>query len=327
VPASVTNVVAISAGSTHTLALKADGTVVAWGISDGGDMTPPPGLSNVVAVATEGWHNLALRADGTVVAWGSNLYGQTIVPAWLTDVVAIAAGFENSLALGRNGLLVAWGNRAYVTNLPPSLVNPVAIASGDFQTLTLASVNLPPIAFSGHGTGVENRDLVLSMSGWDANGDMLKFRNVSLPAKGALYQFTGIGRGNLISSTNTVVADPLGRVIFAPGPDSFGVPYASFSYVSNDGEYDSMPVALTINVIAPPLIQTAGFASALGPGFVLGFAGISNITYQVQGSSDLKNWSVLGYASQPFPGQFTYSDPSAIYSHQRFYRISVVKPP
>jgi hypothetical protein len=79
----------------------------------------------------------------------------------------------------------------------------VAIASGDFQTLTLASVNLPPIAFSGHGTGVENRDLVLSMSDWDSNGDMLKFRNVSLPAQGALYQFTGIGRGNLISSPNT----------------------------------------------------------------------------------------------------------------------------
>jgi hypothetical protein len=326
VPANVTNVVAIAAGSTHTLALKADGTVVAWGTSVGGDMTPPQGLSNVVAIATEGWHNLALRANGTVVAWGSTQFGQSAVPSLLNNVVAIADGFEHCLALEGNGVLVAWGTSAYVTNLPTLPVNPVAIASGDFLSVVIAPVNLPPVAFSTHATGLANNDLVVSMNGWDPNGDALNFRNASLPANGALYQFTTNGRGMSISGTNTLITDPLGRVIFAPAPDSFGVPYASFSYVSDDGEYESMPVVLTLNVITRPAIQSAGFSSGVGSGLVLNFAGISNVTYQMLGSTDLKNWSLLGNASQPSLGQFRYLDVSAANIPQRFYQINVVEP-
>jgi hypothetical protein len=326
IPPTVTNVVAISAGSTHTLALKADGTVVAWGTSVGGDMTPPAGLTNVVAIASEGWHNLALRADGTVVAWGNDDYGQTQVPAQLANVVAIAAGFRNSLALLADGALVAWGETAYVTSLPPSLLNPVGIGSGDFESIAINSVGLPPIAFSSHGTCLMNNDLVLSLSGWDPNGDALNFRTTSLPVKGLLYQFSGNGRGSLIGSTNAIITDPLHRVIFAPEPGSFGVPYASFSYVSDNGRYASSPVLGTMNVIAAPVIQAENFVPAPGPGFTLNFAGISNVTYQVFSSTDLLNWSVSGYASQPSPGQFRFLDPSAIYIPQRFYRINLVSP-
>jgi hypothetical protein len=326
VPPNLTNVVAIAAGSTHTLALKADGTVVAWGTSVGGDMTPPTGLSNVIAIATEVWHNLALRADGTVVAWGSNQAGQTDVPPGLADLVAVSAGFQYSLALAGNGVLVAWGDSAYVTNLPPLLVNPVAIASGDVQSLALSSVNLPPVAFSVDGTGLANNDLVLSMDGWDPNGDTLNFRNLSLPARGALYQFTVNGRGDLITTANTMITDSLHRVIFAPEPGSFGVPYASFTYACDDGEYESNPVVLTMNIIARPAIQVASFTPSVDSGFVLSFSGISNITYQVLASTDLVNWSVIGSASQPSPGQFRYLDASAINIPRRFYRINVIGP-
>ena len=46
-------------------------------------------------------HSLALRRDGSVVAWGcgSEDAGQCSVPAGLTSVTAIAAGRDHSLAL------------------------------------------------------------------------------------------------------------------------------------------------------------------------------------------------------------------------------------
>ena len=70
----------IAAGFLHSVALKADGTVVAWGWNDSGQGTVPAGLTGVVAVAAGSEHNLALKADGTVVAWGANHGGQSSVP-------------------------------------------------------------------------------------------------------------------------------------------------------------------------------------------------------------------------------------------------------
>ena len=43
----------------------------------------PAGLNDALAVAAGGYHSLAIRANGSVVAWGANDYGQTNVPAGL----------------------------------------------------------------------------------------------------------------------------------------------------------------------------------------------------------------------------------------------------
>ena len=59
----------------------------------------PAGLSGVVAIAAGDEHTVALKQDGTVVAWGDNGYGQTKVPAGLSGVVAIAAGVGHTVAL------------------------------------------------------------------------------------------------------------------------------------------------------------------------------------------------------------------------------------
>src|SRR5262245_44256566 len=96
-------VTAIAAGSGHTVALKNDGTGVAWGKAyDGPDLvavTVPAGLVGVTAIAAGGSHTVALKNDGTVVAWGDNSAGQTNVPAGLVGVKAIAAGGYHSVAL------------------------------------------------------------------------------------------------------------------------------------------------------------------------------------------------------------------------------------
>ena len=103
----------VAAGSSHNLALRADGTVVAWGSNSSGQTDVPAALAppagGVVAVAVGGYHSLALRADGTVVGWGRNDDGQTTIPGSATNVVAIAAGHEHSLALRADDTGWCWG--------------------------------------------------------------------------------------------------------------------------------------------------------------------------------------------------------------------------
>jgi hypothetical protein len=98
-------VTAIAAGTAHSLALKGDGTVVAWGCRgfDYGQCTVPSGLSGVTAIAAGKYHSLALKGEGTIVAWGcgagSDQNGECRVPSGLSRVTAIAAGLSHSLAL------------------------------------------------------------------------------------------------------------------------------------------------------------------------------------------------------------------------------------
>jgi 6-phosphogluconolactonase (cycloisomerase 2 family)/alpha-tubulin suppressor-like RCC1 family protein/fibronectin type 3 domain-containing protein len=83
----LSGVTAIAAGAGHTLALKSDGTVWAWGrnsygqLGDGSTTTRTTpvkvsGLSGVTAIVAGSSHSLALKSDGTVWGWGNNGYGQ-----------------------------------------------------------------------------------------------------------------------------------------------------------------------------------------------------------------------------------------------------------
>ncbi len=136
VPASATNVIAIAAAYLHNLALRANGTVVAWGRNDYGQTNVPASATNVIAIAANNAHSLALRADGTVVAWGYNAYGQTNVPAAATNCIAIEAGYIHSLVLKADGTLLGWGNNTYSqTDVPAAATNIIAISAGGHHNL------------------------------------------------------------------------------------------------------------------------------------------------------------------------------------------------
>ena len=45
------------------------GTVVVWGSHLGGSTNVPPGVTNVTAIAAGASLSLALKSDGTIVAW------------------------------------------------------------------------------------------------------------------------------------------------------------------------------------------------------------------------------------------------------------------
>ncbi|MFN8516237.1 MAG: hypothetical protein U0841_27340 [Chloroflexia bacterium] len=103
-------------GGGHNLALKADGTVVAWGRDGNGQLgdgspqfsgcgchpnaQPVPGLTNIIAIAAGFFHNFALKSDGTLMTWGANNNGQlgdgtTVNSGLLPPHAAAGAGGES----------------------------------------------------------------------------------------------------------------------------------------------------------------------------------------------------------------------------------------
>jgi hypothetical protein len=155
-------VTAIAAGANHTLALLADGTVMAWGSGLTGELgngeqqdrfypVQVSNLSGVAAIAAGNLDSAALLQDGTVAEWGANELGQlgignntgpetcdqgvftcSTVPLavpGLSGVQAIAAGWNHTLALAHSGVVMAWGDNNH-GELGTGLANPELCGSG-----------------------------------------------------------------------------------------------------------------------------------------------------------------------------------------------------
>ncbi|KAI0480944.1 RCC1/BLIP-II [Xylariaceae sp. FL0804] len=73
-PVEVPNWKAVTASWGGIYILRRDGTVVAWGRDDHGQL-PPPGLPEVESVVAGSEHVLALTAEGDVLAWGWGEHG------------------------------------------------------------------------------------------------------------------------------------------------------------------------------------------------------------------------------------------------------------
>jgi len=139
--------VAVSQSSAYVL--LENGTVVAWGENDEGQlgngasgsnkplgMYPKASLSpvkvtdlaGIIAIAAGLKHAIALRKDGTVWAWGNREYGAIgdgdgkpggslrvlsatapVAVRGLTGITQIAAGPNYNLALTRDGKVMSWG--------------------------------------------------------------------------------------------------------------------------------------------------------------------------------------------------------------------------
>jgi hypothetical protein len=97
--------VRVAAGELHSLGLKADGTVVAWGYDSSGECDVPAPNAGFVALAGGIRFSVGLKQDGTIVGWGDNTAGQCNDPTPNSDFVAVGAG--PYVSLGLRGLPVA----------------------------------------------------------------------------------------------------------------------------------------------------------------------------------------------------------------------------
>ncbi|HOZ52025.1 MAG TPA: hypothetical protein PLU17_09220, partial [Chitinophagaceae bacterium] len=124
----------IATGEKHTLAVKSDGTLWAWGNNDYGqlgDGTTTNRLSPVQIGNANDWqtiatgynHNLAIKTNGTLWAWGNNGNGQLgdgttsqhLFPIQIgtgSTWQSLATGNDHSLAIQTNGTLWSWGDNA-----------------------------------------------------------------------------------------------------------------------------------------------------------------------------------------------------------------------
>jgi len=181
--------VAVSAGGSHGLALREDGSLAAWGNNDLGQCDVPAG-SDFIDIASGEFHSIALRSDGSVVNWGyyeppsgglepmpqpdgsfvridaiRNSDGGVLSDGslavwgydWSTvagnEFVDIDLGEIHSLALRSDGSVAAWGNNGFGACDVPEIYDFVAIAAGSSFSLGLRADD-SLIAWGSEGGGV-----------------------------------------------------------------------------------------------------------------------------------------------------------------------------
>jgi alpha-tubulin suppressor-like RCC1 family protein len=133
-----TSWVQVSAGSAHSLGIRANGTLYAWGINQAGilgtnelvtvsrssPVLVAGGITDWTQVSLGRYHSLGLRATGQLYSWGSNSSGKlgqnlatvtnisspALVAGSITDWKQVSGGLDFSLGVRATGQLYSWGS-------------------------------------------------------------------------------------------------------------------------------------------------------------------------------------------------------------------------
>ena len=291
---------AVSAGLDFAIALKADGSLSAWGRNDYGQlgngqlvMRAVPakiaGIDRVTAIATGSGSTLALRDDGTVWGWGNNASGQLgdgtlqnkshpVPVTGLVGVVkSVTTSFGHALALTTDGGVWAWGWGLY---------GQLGNASASSSLAAIKVAGLPPVAKVAAGA---QHSLALAADGsvwaWGDNsngqlGDGSTNRSTTPIRVGALSNIVDI---STYAKTNLAL-DGSGRV-WAWGYGSRGA--------LGDGSY----VDRTTPFIVPGLPQV----SAIVAGNFVSLATATDGSVWMWGDNESGQFGDSTYSKQPSP--------------------------
>ncbi|MBL9033106.1 MAG: hypothetical protein JNM80_15520 [Phycisphaerae bacterium] len=237
---------AVSAGHQHSVAIRADGSLVAWGDTFFGQSPVPENLrySKYKAISAGYIHSLAVidhpgfPDHETVVAWGYNFFGACDIPVELQGqaVLAIAAGENVSFAIRKSdGKLFAWGQGATcgdsvpTCQCPPGQWNPT-----DIGLSPELNVGFAAIAATGHYAIAQRNDKTLHV--WGANDAC----QVTTAPLGVCDSFTaGHKHGIVIRPTVSSSAEFFGwghslygqeRTVAIPCPPNCGVCFGTTCY-------------------------------------------------------------------------------------------------
>jgi alpha-tubulin suppressor-like RCC1 family protein len=174
-----TDWIQVSAGNSHALGLRENGTAWAWGTNGSGRLgdntaitksspvSVVGGFTDWVQVSGGGYHSAAIRTNGTAWAWGRNHYGQlgdnsitsrsspVSVVGGFTDWIQVSAGFSHNLGLRLNGTAWAWGyNSAGLLgdNTITSRRSPVSVVGGYTDWIQVSAGTAHSLGIRSNGT-------------------------------------------------------------------------------------------------------------------------------------------------------------------------------
>ena len=173
-----TDWIQVSAGNEHSLGLRSNGTVWAWGDNASGRLgdgtithrsSPVPvvgGFTNWIQ-ASAGWdHSLGLRANGTLWAWGDNASGRlgdgtsaarsspVSVIGGFTDWIYAGVGAGFSIGLRANGTAWAWGAGGVGrlgSGSDTNTTSPVSVVGGFTDWIQLSTYRLHTVGVRANG--------------------------------------------------------------------------------------------------------------------------------------------------------------------------------